>query len=121
MLLAHAEVVRNLKNVTVDNKVKSIIRHLFYFTLFLNINACKTYTILPHKSDIPTGDFDAKLSGELPDYSKINYWAEHPKKEKHYASLPKKYLDTLNKENPNIDAFFIHREIFLLSLLTNGY
>ena len=107
------EVVRSSKNVTGGKKVKNIIRHLFYFTLFLNINACKTYTILPHKSDIPTGDFDAKLSGELPDYSKINYWAEHPKKEKHYASLPKKYLDTLNKENPNIDAFFIHPTLYL--------
>ena len=107
------EVVRSSKNVTGGKKVKNIIRHLFYFTLFLNINACKTYTILPHKSDIPTGDFDAKKSGELPDYSKINYWVEHPKKKKHYASLPKKYLDTLNKENPNIDAFFIHPTLYL--------
>ena len=113
MPLAHVEVVRNLRNVTGGKKVKNIIRHLFYFTLFLNINACKTYTILPHISDIPKEDFDGKLSVELPDYSKINYWVEHPKKKKHYASLPKKYLDTLNKENPKIDAFFIHPTLYL--------
>jgi len=113
MHLALVEVVKNLRNVTAGNKVKNIIRHLFYFTLFLNINACKTYTILPHKSDIPTGAFDTKSSGEFPNYSKINHWVEHPEKKRKYASLPKKYLDTLNKENPNIDAFFIHPTLYL--------
>ena len=113
MHLALVEVVKNLRNVTAGNKVKNIIRHLFYFSLFLNINACKTYTILPHKSDIPTGAFDTKSSGEFPNYSKINHWVEHPEKKRKYASLPKKYLDTLNKENPNIDAFFIHPTLYL--------
>jgi len=93
--------------------MKYLIRNLLFTFLLINVTSCKTYTIFPNKSDIPTGDFDAKSLGELPNYSKIDYWVEHPKKENHYASLPKNYLDTLNKENPNIDAFFIHPTLYL--------
>ena len=93
--------------------MKYLIRNLLFIFLLINVTSCKTYTILPNKSDIPTEDFDTESSGELPNYSKIDYWVEHPNKEKHYASLPKNYLDTLNKENPNIDAFFIHPTLYL--------
>ena len=93
--------------------MKYLIRNLLFIFLLINVTACKTYTILPNKSDIPTEDFDTESSGELPNYSKIDYWVEHPNKEKHYASLPKNYLDSLNTENPNIDAFFIHPTLYL--------
>ena len=93
--------------------MRYLIRNLLFIFLLINVIACKTYKILPNKSDIPTEDFNTKSSGELPNYSKIDYWVEHPKKEKHYASLPKNYLDTLNKENSKIDAFFIHPTLYL--------
>ena len=93
--------------------MKYLIRNLLFIFLLINVTACKTYTISPNKSDIPTEDFDTESSGELPNYAKIDYWVEHPNKEKHYASLPKNYLDTLNTENPKIDAFFIHPTLYL--------
>ena len=93
--------------------MKYLIRNLLFIFLLINVTSCKTYTIFPHKSDIPTGDFDVKSSGELPNYSEMDYWVEHPKMENHYASLPKNYLDSLNTENPKIDAFFIHPTLYL--------
>ena len=93
--------------------MKYLIRNLLFTFLLINVTSCKTYRILPNKSDIPTEDFDVKSSGELPNYSEMDYWVEHPKKEKHYASLPKNYLDSLNTENPKIDAFFIHPTLYL--------
>ena len=93
--------------------MKNLLKNLLFSFLLIHVTACKTYKILPKNSDIPTEDFDINLSGEIPNYSKIDCWAEHPKKEKHYASLPKNYIDTLLKENHKIDAFFIHPTLYL--------
>ena len=109
------EVGRNSKNVTGDRKmkqVKYIINYLFYFTLLVTINSCKTYTLTPEKEDVPTHDFDANLTGEIPKYSELQYWVEHPEKEHHYASIPKNYTDSLYNANPKIDVFFVHPTLY---------
>ena len=93
--------------------MRCLIRHLFFTFLLINVNACKTYKIVPEKQDTPGHNFDINLSGDIPNYSDLEYWVEHPKNEKYYASLPKNYIDTLNKENPKIDAFFIHPTLYL--------
>lgn len=98
--------------------MKYLIRNLLFTFFLINVTACKTvayktYKLFPEAENIPEHNFDINLSGNTPNYSEIDYWVEHPKKEKHYASLPKNYLDSLDKENPNIDAFFIHPTLYL--------
>ena len=98
--------------------MKYLIRNLLFTFFLINVTACKTvayktYKLFPEAENTPEHNFDINLSGNTPNYSEIDYWVEHPKKEKHYASLPKNYLDSLDKENPNIDAFFIHPTLYL--------
>ena len=93
--------------------MRYLIRNLLFIFLLINVTACKTYKLIPEKQDTPEHNFDINLSGDTPNYADLKYWVEHPKKEKHYASLPKNYLDTLNKENSKIDAFFIHPTLYL--------
>ena len=98
--------------------MKYLIRNLLFTFFLINVTACKTvayktYKLFPEAENTPEHNFDINLSGNTPNYSEIDYWVEHPKKEKHYASLPKNYLDSLEKENPNIDAFFIHPTLYL--------
>ena len=115
MLLVLAEVVKNLKNVTVNKikKMKELLLNLFFLILIINLTSCKIYNIIPNNSDIPKENFDIKLLPEDPDYSKIECWVEHPKKKNHYAKLPKNYSDTTEKKTTNIDVFFIHPTLYL--------
>ena len=112
MPLARVEAARNLRNVTGGNKVKNIIRYLFFFTLFLNINSCKTYNILTEKQDTPKDNFNINLLGDTPYYADLKYWVEHPEKESHYASLPKNYTDSTCKSEPIIDVFYVHPTLY---------
>ena len=112
MHLALVEVVKNLRNVTVGKTVKKIIRYLFCFTTFLNINSCKTYNVLAEKQDTPKDNFDLNLSGVSPNYADLKYWVEHPEKENHYASLPKNYIDSTYNSEPTIDVFFVHPTLY---------
>ena len=92
--------------------IKYIIKYLFYFILLININACKTYKLVPDIEDTPQHDFDVNLSGDTPNYSEIKYWVEHPEKENHFTILPLNYTDSLYNSNPKIDVFFVHPTLY---------
>lgn len=94
-------------------KMNCSIRNLLFFFLIINITACKTYKLIPEKKDAPKYDFDINLSGDPPRYSELKYWAEHPKKENHYVSLPKNYTDSLFESTASIDVFFVHPTLYL--------
>ena len=88
------------------------IKYLFYFLIVFELHSCKTYNLTAKKKDIPKEDFNINLVGDAPNYAELKSWVEHPKKTKHYATLPKNYFDTLFNKNPNIDVFFIHPTLY---------
>jgi len=76
------------------------------------MQACKSYKLTTTKKGIPRQDFNINLVGAPPNYSEIKYWVEHPKKNNHYAIIPKNYNDTLYNLNPKIDVFFVHPTLY---------
>ena len=92
--------------------MRYLIRNLLIIFFLINVTACKTYRIIAEKQDTPENSFDINLSGETPNYFDLKYWVEHPKKENHYATLPKNYIDSIYDYEPKIDVFFIHPTLY---------
>ena len=93
-------------------KMKFLIRNLFFIFLLINITSCKSYKLIADKNDTPKHNFDITLLGDTPKYSNLKYWVEHPKKEYHYAILPKNYIDSNYNSKPMIDVFFVHPTLY---------
>ena len=97
---------------SLKEKSKKYIKYVFYIFLIIHIQSCKTYHLNFERRNIPRHDFDINTVGPAPNYSKKIYWAEHPKKKKHHAILPKNYTDSLYNTNPKIDVFYVHPTLY---------
>ena len=108
--LAGAE--RNSKNVT-GGKIYQLMNKSLILVILITLSSCKIFKLVPEDKNIPHYSFTTDLVGSAPEYSQLKYWAEHPKKDVHYAVLPKNYEDSQYLENPKIDVFFIHPTLYL--------
>ena len=112
MPLALVGAERNLKNVT-GNKTHQLMNKSLILVILIALSSCKVFKLVPEDKNIPNYNFTTNLVGIDPQYSQLKYWAEHPKKDVHYAVLPKNYEDSQYIENPEIDVFFIHPTLYL--------
>ncbi len=112
MPLALVEAERNLKNVT-EGKIYQLMNKFLILVILIALSSCKIFKLVPEEKNIPHYSFTTDLVGSAPEYSQLKYWAEHPKKNVHYAVLPKNYEDSQYLKNPEIDVFFIHPTLYL--------
>ena len=103
---------KNSKNVT-EIKLYWLMNKSLVLVILIVLSSCSISKLIPENKDIPPYNFTTNLIGVAPEYSQLEYWAEHPEKDVHYALLPRNYADSQYIEKPKIDVFFIHPTLYL--------